>query len=283
VNVLSLFDGMSCAQIALNRAGIPYANYFASEIDKYAISITQKNYPKTIQLGCIKKIKSTHLPKIDLLIGGSPCQGFSFAGKRLNFKDPRSALFFEYVRLLKELKPKHFLLENVKMKKESENVISKHLGVTPIEINSSLVSAQNRRRLYWCNWNFFPPKDKQIFWCNIQENSAKNVYYVTEKMNQWINKNPKRKNKHKVYKSDLKEKMQMIEASHHKGISNQRNFSILDNGKRRYISVIECERLQTVPKNYTEGVSNTRRYQMLGNGMTVDVIVHILNSSFSNC
>lgn len=161
--VLSLFDGMSCGQIALNRADISYGKYYASEIDKHAIKVTQHNYPETIQLGCVTEIKGTDLPQIDLLIGGSPCQGFSFAGKQLNFEDPRSKLFFEFVRLLKETKPKYFLLENVRMKKESQDVISKYLGVEPIEINSNLVSAQNRRRLYWTNIpNIEQPNDKGI-------------------------------------------------------------------------------------------------------------------------
>ena len=151
INVLSLFDGMSCGQIALERAGIKVKNYYASEVDKYAIQIAKKNYPDTIHLGDVRGVKGSDLPEIHLLIGGSPCQGFSFAGKQLNFEDPRSKLFFEYVRLLKELDPVYFLLENVKMKKESENVISQYLGVQPININSALVSAQHRKRLYWTN------------------------------------------------------------------------------------------------------------------------------------
>ena len=151
INVLSIFDGMSCGQIALERAGVKVDNYFASEIDKHAIKVTQKNYPKTIQLGDVTKIKAKDLPKIDLLCGGSPCQGFSFAGKQLNFDDPRSKLFFEFVRLKNELQPKYFLLENVKMKKEWQDIISKELGVEPIEICSSLFSAQQRKRLYWTN------------------------------------------------------------------------------------------------------------------------------------
>lgn len=150
-NVLSLFDGMSCGRIALERAGIKVNNYYASEIDKHAIKVTQHNYPDTIQLGSVTEIKGKDLPQIDLLIGGSPCQGFSFAGKQLNFEDPRSKLFFEFVRLLKECNPKYFLLENVKMKKEYQDVITEHLGVEPIEINSNLLSAQNRKRLYWTN------------------------------------------------------------------------------------------------------------------------------------
>lgn len=163
MNILSLFDGMSCGQIALNRAGIKYDNYFAAEIDKPAITVTKANYPNTQHLGDVTTIKGENLPKIDLLISGSPCQGFSFAGKQLNFDDPRSKLFFEFVRLLKECKPKYFLLENVRMKKEHEQVITEHLGVTPITINSSLVSAQNRVRLYWTNIpNVTQPEDRGI-------------------------------------------------------------------------------------------------------------------------
>jgi len=167
-NVLSLFDGMSCGQIALNRAGIEYKNYFASEIDKHAIQVTKKNYPNTKHIGSVVDVKAIDLPRIDLLIGGSPCQGFSFAGKQLNFDDPRSKLFFEFVRLLKECNPKYFFLENVKMKKEFQNVITEHLGVEPIEINSNLFSAQNRKRIYWTNIPFENNlKDKGILMKDI--------------------------------------------------------------------------------------------------------------------
>lgn len=157
INVLSCFDGMSCGQIALNKLGIKINTYFASEINNDAMKITMKNFPNTIQLGDIKMVNKTlletYVPNvtIDLMIGGRPCQGFSFAGKRLNFEDPRSKLFFEFVYLLKEIKPKYFLLENVKMKKEYQDIISSYLGVEPILINSSLVSVQNRERLYWTN------------------------------------------------------------------------------------------------------------------------------------
>lgn len=186
MNVLSLFDGMSCGQIALNRAGIKYDNYFASEINKYAIKITQKNYPNTIQIGDVENIKVKELPKIDLLIGGSPCQGFSFAGKQLNFGDPRSKLFFEFVRLLKETKPKYFLLENVIMKKEYQNIITKYLEAEPILINSSLVSAQNRRRLYWTNINGIEqPKDKGIILRDILQGGEK----IGAIRGRYINKN----------------------------------------------------------------------------------------------
>jgi len=177
MNILSLFDGMSCGQIALNRAGIKYNNYFASEVDKYAITVAQNNYPKTIQLGDITKWREWDLPKIDLVMGGSPCQGFSFAGKQLNFDDPRSNLFFEYVRLLEECKPKYFLLENVKMKKEYQDIISKYLGVEPVLINSSLVSAQNRKRLYWTNIpNITQPEDKGVALNDIIESGVVDRY-----------------------------------------------------------------------------------------------------------
>jgi len=170
MNVLSLFDGMSCGQIALDRLGVRVDQYFAAEIDKYAIQVAKKNYPNTQHIGNVLDVKGEDLPKIDLLIGGSPCQGFSFAGKQLNFDDPRSKLFFEFVRLLKETKPKYFLLENVRMKKEYQDVISEHLGVEPVMINSALVSAQNRVRLYWTNIpGLEQPEDKGVLLKDILE------------------------------------------------------------------------------------------------------------------
>ena len=174
--VLSLFDGISCGQIALEKSGLKVKKYYASEIDEYAIKVTQANYPNTIQIGDVTKVKGVDLPKIDLLIGGSPCQGFSFAGKQLNFDDPRSKLFFEFVRLKNELQPKYFLLENVKMKKEYEDIISSYLGVEPIMINSNLVSAQNRVRYYWTN---IPvkglPKDRCILLKDITEDALQSL------------------------------------------------------------------------------------------------------------
>ena len=185
MNVLSLFDGMSCGQIALNKLGIKYDKYFAAEIDKYAMQVTQHNFPDTVQLGDVQFVTKETFGnnKVDLLIGGSPCQGFSFAGKQLNFEDPRSVLFFEFVRLLKELKPKYFLLENVKMKKESQDIISKYLGCEPIEINSSLVSAQTRKRLYWTNIpNITQPEDKGIILKDIIEPYVDEKYYPGQKL-----------------------------------------------------------------------------------------------------
>jgi DNA-cytosine methyltransferase len=170
LNILSLFDGMSCARIALERLGVQVDNYYACEIDKYAIQVSTANYPDIQQIGDITAIKADDYPNIDLLIGGSPCQGFSFAGKQLAFDDPRSKLFFEFVRVLREVKPKYFLLENVRMKQEYQDVISEHLGVKPIKINSALFSAQSRNRFYWTNIPLNEiPEDRGIVLADILE------------------------------------------------------------------------------------------------------------------
>lgn len=217
MNVLSLFDGMSCGQIALGRAGIKVSKYYASEIDKYAIAVTQANYPDAIQLGSVVDIDCSKLDRIDMLIGGSPCQSFSFAGKRkgmstkceteiltlqhyLELKadgyefEGQSYLFWEYMRVLKEVKPKYFLLENVMMGEKWERVLSKAIGVNPIEINSALVSAQSRRRLYWTNIGMEPrglfgdmecvipqPKDKGILLRDVLESEVEEKYYLSDK------------------------------------------------------------------------------------------------------
>lgn len=199
MNVLSLFDGMSCARIALKDLGIKVNKYFASEIDKYAIAQTQLNFPDTIQLGDVTQVDGYALPKIDLLVGGSPCQGFSFAGKQLNFNDPRSKLFFEYVRILNELREINpsirFMFENVRMRKDYEMYITNKLGLFPVCINSSLVSAQNRVRLYWTNirtrteglfsevFTDIPqPKDKGLLLKDILEKEVNAKYYLSEKV-----------------------------------------------------------------------------------------------------
>ena len=170
MNVLSLFDGMSCGMIALDRLGIKVDNYYASEIDKYAMQVSAANYPEIIQVGDITRLDLSTLPQIDLVMGGSPCQGFSFAGKQLAFDDPRSMLFFEFVKCIKELNPKYFLLENVRMKKEYLDIISEYMGVDPIFINSSLVSAQSRQRYYWTNIpNVEQPEERGIVLRDILE------------------------------------------------------------------------------------------------------------------
>ena len=273
MNVLSLFDGMSCGQIALNRAGIKYDNYYASEIDKHGIKVTMANYPNTIQLGSVTEVKAENLPKIDLLIGGSPCQGFSFAGKQLNFDDPQSKLFFEYVRLLKECKPKYFLLENVKMKKEYQDIISKHLGVEPVEINSNRRTPANRNRLYWTNINtgdfLFNSETVESF-LGFTGEIAGTIGMSTSRI---------------VKKTDT---FGALTATMWKGIRAAGRPIVIkpscvgkhiDELKKdvdyRMLTPQECERLQTVPDGYTDHVSKTQRYKMLGNGWTVDVIAHI--------
>jgi len=284
MNVLSLFDGMSCGQIALNKLGIKYDNYFASEIDKYAIQVTQKNYPKTKQLGSVLDIKADDLPKIYLMFGGSPCQDLSKAktdGEGLN--GDRSNLFWEFARLLKELNPKYFLLENVVMKKEWADIISKELGVEPIEINSNLVSAQNRRRMYWTNIpNVTQPKDKGIFIKDIllykplqlfKDERIEATKVATKNYVKWdiSNKGYYSQQDRAYYKDG---KMCCVPKSQVKSKVNV----IESDGIYRRLSPIEVERLQTVPDDYTSGVSDTQRYNMLGNGWTADVIVHIFKN-----
>ncbi len=190
MRVLSLFDGISCGRVALERAGIKIDEYYASEIDKFAIKIAQKNYPDTIQLGDVTNWREWDLPPIDLIIGGSPCQGFSFAGKQLNFDDPRSKLFFDFVDIVNHYKPKYFLLENVKMKKDYQNIISEYMGVEPVMINSNLVSAQNRNRLYWTNIpNFQLPQDKNIMLKDIIQDDVDESYLLKGKWEEWWQKN----------------------------------------------------------------------------------------------
>ena len=230
--VLSLFDGMSCGQIALNRLGIPIKTYYASEVDPYPIKVTQANYPDTIQLGDVCNVKAADLPKINILLAGSPCTGFSFAGKQLAFSDPQSVLFFEFVRLLKECKPKYFLLENVKMKKEYLNVISEQVGVEPIFINSALLSAQNRQRWYWTNIpGIEQPKDKKIVLRDILENGYDSErdkshcldanYYKGSSVKNYF----KKSRRQMVYQDDtnnLPDKSAVIKSNYYK--SSQANF-----------------------------------------------------------
>lgn len=286
ITVLSLFDGMSCGMIALQRAGIKVKAYYASEIDKPAMKVAKHNWSDITHIGDVTKVfyaegwlftqnGEFYVGKIDLLIGGSPYQGFSFAGKQLNFSDPRSKLFFEYVRLLRESEADYFMLENVVMKHNFQDTISELMHCSPILIHSDLVSAQTRKRLYWTNIPFMnQPKNKELFWDSVFEENA-NCFYYTQGSFNWIFKSEDRKAKYKEYKRTDKVKMQMIEASHYKGYSNQRCFGIIDNKGTRYISPLECERLQTVPDNYTQIESNSQRYKMLGNGWTVDVIAHL--------
>jgi len=268
INVLSLFDGMSCGQIALNKLGIKYDKYFASEIDKDAIKVTLNNYPNTIQIGSVLDVKGSNLPKIDLLFGGSPCQSFSRAGNGTGF-DGSSKLFWEYVRILEEVKPTYFLLENVIMKKEWEDVITEALGVDPIEISSAKFVPQARRRLYWTNIpNVTQPEQSEY---NVLDYIEGDGF-------------PSSCGVDRVFKR--KQLFNTLTATYFKGIrgsgrpavSIKEGFLDDDRTAHRMLTPNECERLQTVPLNYTDCVSKTQRYKMLGNGWTVDVIAHIFSS-----
>ena len=299
LNVCSLFDGMSCGQIALDRLGIPVNAYYASEVDKYAIEIAKKNYPNTIHMGDVRDVKGDDMASIDLLIGGSPCQGFSFAGGQLNFDDPRSKLFFEFVRIKNECNPKYFLLENVKMRKDSEAVITEMLGVEPIEINSNLFSAQNRKRLYWTNIPF----DTAITDQNIKLTDIIEHGIVDRDKSHCLDANYwKGGNLTSYFEKHRRQLVFSEDGLCHVGLADVNGYDLMKRvyhiegkaptlnactgGNRepkiavgetlwRKLTPLECERLQTVPEGYTEGVSNTQRYKMLGNGWTVDVVAHI--------
>lgn len=309
LNVLSLFDGMSAGMLALERAGIDVNNYFASEIDKHAIKVSKANYPNIIQLGDVQSIDVSTLPKIDLLIGGSPCQGFSMAGKQIAFDDPRSMLYFEYERILKELRVINpnikFILENVKMKQEFKDVITSRLGVEPIAINSNLVSAQNRYRLYWTNLEVSQLQDKGIQLIDILDEEVDQKYFIKAGRLQWLKTfgELKEKNGYVAF-NPTKAKcltvrgepswnttyiLQWPHGSNKGGLraidgktpalttsSWPANNLLLNEGLVRKLTPRECEKLQTVPVDYTSSVSDSQRYKMLGNGWTIDVIAHIL-------
>ena len=307
MNVLSLFDGMSCGQIALRELGIKVNKYFASEIDKHAISQTQLNFPDTIQLGNVTDVRAKDLPKIDLLLGGSPCQGFSFAGRQLNFNDPRSALFFEYVRILNEIREINpdviFLFENVRMKREYQDIISAQLGLRPVLINSARVSAQNRERLYWSNirtrkidqsgtiGTAIPqPEDLGLFFRDIMEEDVPGNYYLSEEVvaNRIKHKerNKSKGNGFGMVVRALNDKSTAICVGG-RGIydlvsvtepkrTNQDDQVIKQTERIRRYTPTECSRLQTIPDWYRWECSNTQKYKMLGNGWTVKVIMHIL-------
>ena len=303
MRVLSLFDGISCGQQALDRLGIKPEKYYSSEVDKYAISITQKNYPDTIQLGDVTKWREWDIDwaSIDLLIGGSPCQGFSMAGKQLAFDDPRSALFFVFVDIrnhIQKFNPDvQFLLENVRMKKDHLAVITEYMGVEPVMINSALVSAQNRVRFYWANWEITQPEDRGVLLKDILEtgvNADRDKSYCID-----ANYYKGGESKVKVLKlagyADIKghDSIKRVYSDEGKaptlttmGGGNTEPKVALQELTWRKLSCLECERLQTVEDNYTaQGVndkdevvpiSNTQRYKTLGNGWTVEVIKHIL-------
>lgn len=268
MKVLSLFDGISCGRLALERAGVDVEEYYASEIDEHATKVSQFNWPNIVRLGDVHGIKGSDLPQIDLLMGGSPCQGFSFAGKQLNFQDPRSKLFFEFVRLLGECKPKYYFFENVKMKNQYIEIISSYLKSEPVEVNSSLFSKQSRKRLYWTNIDFDPIAGVP----NLDYNQY--LYrlghgYITDEI-KFFSKYPTLTaqppaTKYRVVE-DLDEARKSLEGDM-KRIRRDKTVS-------RSLTPEECEELQNLPRGYTSAIKKTQRYKSIGNGWTVDVVAH---------
>lgn len=308
MRVLSLFDGISCGQVALERANIPVEVYYASEIDKYAIQITQKHFPNTIQLGDVTQIDFNPFKgKIDLIMGGSPCQDLSIAGKRAGLKGERSGLFYKFVEAVEIIRPKYFLFENVaSMKQEEKELITSYLKVEPILINSALVSAQDRKRLYWTNIpNIKQPEDKHIYLEDIVEPDAlidrDKSHAILASIGRTTHREYFKKNQGQlVYIAIMlsniyggfKEKRPRVKVDKSFCIRTARGGghlpSLIIEGKSKDITLenfkqcirkvtpLECERLQTLPEGYTEGISTTQRYKCIGNGWTVDVIAHIL-------
>jgi DNA (cytosine-5)-methyltransferase 3A len=303
INVLSLFDGISCGQIALERVGIKVDNYYASEIDKNAIRVTQYHYPKTIQLGDVTKWKDWNIDwkSIDLLIGGSPCQGFSFAGKQLNFNDPRSKLFFTYVDILNHLKKENpnikFLLENVNMKEEFINTISEYMKVEPIKLNSALVSAQNRVRLYWKNFEHDEILDKNINLSDILEydNESFPAAIRGRKLNKAVilgrrlNENGHREDYNKDV--SITQCLEVRKTNTNKSncittVGKDNVLTTLPSGRYpnafkdklpfRYYTKKELCRLQTLSDDYLDIVSDSMALKLIGNSWTVDMIKELL-------
>lgn len=277
MKILSLFDGISCARVALDRAGIKVERYFASEIDKYAKQISEKNYPDIIQIGDVKMVAHKDAPihyklnDIDLLIGGSPCQDLSIAKKgRKGLDGERSGLFWEYVRILKEVKPKYFILENVaSMPKEAKEIITKELGVEPIMINASLVSAQNRKRLFWTNIpNVTLPEDRGILLKDILENNVDESFNVSEKCIAGVLKSNYRDRK----PMNINGKANTLK------LGGDVKRIVESSGRWRYLTPVEYCRLQGLPDKYTNAnISKTRQYFAVGNAFNVDVVAHILS------
>ena len=290
MNVLSLFDGISCARIALDNLGIAVDNYYAAEIDKYAIKVSKCNYPEIIHLGDIKKINASQLPKIDLLIGGSPCQDLSNAQNGLGLNGEKSGLFYEYIRLLKELKPKYFLLENVKNK--WGNLMSEYVGVDYIEVNSNIFSAQSRPRLYWTNINYptIPKFNSTATIGDILQKEVDEKYFIEKNglqsflTNVKISSNISKDGINKLFDipkciyndNERQRRTYSLESKSPTILARADTTKILIGGRIRKLTPIECERLQCIPDDYTSISSDTQRYKMVGNGFTVKVIEHFL-------
>lgn len=282
MNVLSLFDGMSCGRIALDRAGVAVTNYYASEIDKYSILVSKHNYPSIIQIGDVLKVSykdgilhtengDFNVGKIDLLIGGSPCQSISNLGDKKGL-DGKSGLFWEYARLLKETQAAYFILENVKGSKKALAAIDLELNTKSVEFNSNLVSAQNRKRLYWSNIPYVLPTSKDIKLVEILD-EYREIHDISASRFRWLLSEKGLATVNKKYAAIDPEKANCLTAR--SDASWNCNY-VTRQGKITKLSPEEYEKLQTVPVGYTSIVKTSERYRMLGNGWTVDVIAHIL-------
>lgn len=278
-NVLSLFDGISCGQIALERAGVKVDNYFASEIKPHAIKCASENYPKTIQLGDVEKIEVNELPIIHLIIGGSPCKGISRLNKNQEgLKHKESKLFWVYVDILQKLKAKNphikFLLENTHGNKDATDTITEVLGVKPISINSKLVSAQNRPRYYWTNIpGVEQPKDKGITTKDVFDYSGELAHECRVK---WLTNESGKKSVANGYtRINPYPKSGCLTANGHKKWNE--NY-LLKDGVYRYLSQTEIEKLQTLPVGYTKSLNYDDAYDCIGDGWTVDIIAHIFKN-----
>ena len=294
MNVLSLFDGISCGQLALQRAGVEVENYFASEIDKHAISVTQHHFPNTVQLGSVVGLDTSTLPTIDLLIGGSPCQSFSRSGDNTGF-DGKSGLFWEYIRILNEVKPTYFLLENVEMKKEWEKIITDAVGVEPVMIDSKFFSAQKRQRLYWTNIPFDKNiEDKNIHILDIlQPNGTEktiNDHPLVLDINEEGFKIRNGTKKGYLYANNgdcvnlevpkSKTRRGRVSIGKTNTLNTACNYGVIVDGNMRELNILEYERLQTLPDNYTSLATLNQRKKMIGNGWTVDVISYIFQNIY---
>ena len=290
MNVLSLFDGISCTRIALDNLGIKIDNYFSSEIDKHAIEVSKNNYPDIIHLGDIKNIRAQDLPKIDLLIGGSPCQDLSNAQKGLGLQGSKSGLFYEYIRLLKEVKPKYFLLENVKNK--WGGLMNEYVGVDFIELSSSIYTAQSRPRYYWTNLDYpnFPNKISNKNISDIIDYEVPQKYYLKrDGLEEFIfstskNNSISKEGINKVFiipkeihnDHERQRRVYSLKSKSPTLLARSDTTKILIDNKIRKLTPTECERLQGVPDNYTSCCSDTQRYKMIGNGFTVSMIENFL-------
>jgi DNA-cytosine methyltransferase len=274
MKILSVFDGCSGAQQALKMNGLTDYTYESSEIDKYAIKITQKNFPNTIQLGKIEEIKSCDHKGIHLLVGGSPCQDLTLAGNKKGLDGERSKLFFEFIRLKNEINPKYFLLENVaSMTDENRDIMSKYMGVEPLLIDSALFTAQRRERYYWTNI----PQNKILANCQDTLGSILEKDDVDYELSDTHHKAFLKSYNWKP--ADLNKKSKTLMATYYKQPPHQPYVpSTCSSSGYRRLTPLECERLQGMVDNYTEGVSDTQRYKMIGNGFTIPVIAHLLKN-----